>query len=209
MTWQGYRIDLVKYVRTKDTQGIRLSALFLAGLFRSTWSCQKPSPQRSRWHHHGVDSDAWVMTWFATSVVVSSNKLFLISNTRRPVVTMYIRSVVLAAVVGFSTAFVPSMRVAPASNLNMASESSSTEDRRSFVTKVGELFVVHVKPDSTSRTPLSFLCFLFFPFLLDWICRCRRCTRHHDGSIQRPCPSKRRIVENVEANPTSFRRHPL
>jgi hypothetical protein len=48
---------------------------------------------------------------------------------------MYIQSIVLAAVVGYSSAFAPAAHVAPATSLFMGSE-PSTEDRRSFVTKV-------------------------------------------------------------------------
>jgi len=50
---------------------------------------------------------------------------------------MFIRSIVLAAVVSYSTAFAPSTRVAPTTQLSVASEPSSMEDRRSFVTKTG------------------------------------------------------------------------
>jgi len=49
---------------------------------------------------------------------------------------MFIRSIVLAAVVGYSAAFVPSSRVLTTTSLNMVND-ASMEDRRSFVTKTG------------------------------------------------------------------------
>ena len=49
---------------------------------------------------------------------------------------MFIRSIVLAAAVSCSAAFVPSTRFTASTNLKMAGD-STVEDRRSFVTKVG------------------------------------------------------------------------
>jgi hypothetical protein len=50
---------------------------------------------------------------------------------------MYIRPIVLAVAVGCSSAFAPTPRGALATTLAMASD-FSTEDRRSFVTKVSK-----------------------------------------------------------------------
>lgn len=62
----------------------------------------------------------------------------IILSNATTLLTMYIRSAVLATLIGSSLAFVPSTRVPAASSLQMVTE-PGMDDRRSFVTKSGSL----------------------------------------------------------------------
>ena len=114
--------------------------------------------------------------------------------------TMYIRSIVLAALVGCSTAFVPTSHVAMSTTTLKMSEESATEDRRSFVTKVSPTW-----PCGPYKYVEQFLLMIFYrniPQLVWYCCSCC-CLGHYDGCFRSIGPGQRRVA-NVETNFTSL-----